>query len=173
LYLCIPCEILAYAEELKELNTDITNRIEAIERKMMVVDGAPDVDVGPQTTLSGGPVDDPLRRRLLESSAVSDNNDVDTDSGLNPNRFSEGIKVVVSGASNLATAAVSGGLETATTLATTAVSLVAGAEDGEYCSGGFVSFTSLSAANAVRQLVHDKRPFQLEVSQAPDPNDGT
>jgi hypothetical protein len=179
LCLCIPCEKLAYAEELKELNTDITTRIETIERKMMAVDGAPDVDVGPPT-LFRGPVDDPLRsseptrsRILLESSAGSNDGDVDMDSGLDPNLFSEGIKIVVSGASNLATAAVSGGLETASTLATTAVSFVTGAEDGEYCSGGFVSFTSSSVENAARQLVYDKRPFRLEVSQAPDPSDGT
>jgi len=56
-------------------------------------------------------------------------------------------------------------------VATSAISLVKGAHDGEFYSGGFVSFNSLSVTNAARQLVHHASPYDMEVLPAPDPND--
>lgn len=64
------------------------------------------------------------------------------------------------GASKLATHAVG-----------SAVNMVAGDKDGQYYSGGFVSFRTLSLKYAALQMLHNDTPFMMSVSEAPDPND--
>ena len=49
--------------------------------------------------------------------------------------------------------------------------MVAGDRDGEYYSGGFVSFKTLSLKYAALQMLHHDTPFMMSVSEAPDPQD--
>jgi hypothetical protein len=136
----------------------------------MVVDGALDVDVGSQTTLSGGPVDDPLRSSqptrssLLESSAVSSNNDVDTDSGLNPNPFLRASK-------SLCREPAIWPLQPRKSKYAGHYSCVArhGRRRRSLCP----LRVSVRPMLYVKWFTNHKHPFRLEISQALDPNDST
>jgi len=44
-----------------------------------------------------------------------------------------------------------------------------GVEEGAPLSAGFVTFTTLYAANAALQCIYTRTPFQMDVSEAPDP----
>lgn len=59
----------------------------------------------------------------------------------------------------------------AATAAFSAKTLFLGGTDGELMSAGFVSFTKLNAAQTASQIVQCSRPFEMEVTEAPDPQD--
>ncbi|KAL7556780.1 hypothetical protein ACA910_005222 [Epithemia clementina (nom. ined.)] len=61
--------------------------------------------------------------------------------------------------------------KTATGVANRAVTMMLGGEDGEVFPAGFVVFSKLSTTNAALQMVHHQTPFDMEVLEAPDPND--
>ena len=78
-----------------------------------------------------------------------------------------------------ASAAVSKSMKMATGSATAAIgksmkmakSLVGQQEDGHLHSSGFVVFNRIGTANAALQSIHYDAPFQMEVVEAPDPDD--
>ncbi|KAL7578677.1 hypothetical protein ACA910_009816 [Epithemia clementina (nom. ined.)] len=61
--------------------------------------------------------------------------------------------------------------KTATGFANHAVTMIVGGEDGEVFPAGFVVFSKLSTTNAALQMVHHQTPFDMEVLEAPDPDD--
>lgn len=62
----------------------------------------------------------------------------------------------------------------ATTVANSALTIATGVvNDGDTYNGGFVTFKTLTAVHAARQMVHISRPFSVQVLEAPDPRDGT
>jgi hypothetical protein len=50
-------------------------------------------------------------------------------------------------------------------------SYVLGNGDGSPRDSGFVAFTKLSTAHAALQMVHYPKPFEMEVTEAPEPHD--
>ncbi|CAB9506136.1 CSC1-like protein [Seminavis robusta] len=58
-----------------------------------------------------------------------------------------------------------------TRTATDAFKLVLPDQDGHIYSAGFVVFQTLSTTHAARQMLHDEKPYQMEVMEAPDPDD--
>lgn len=88
-------------------------------------------------------------------------------SGIGKSSHSGGIldsihKSVEGGVSNVASTGIG--------LATSAVSMVLGGEEGEPRSGGFISFRKLRSRQAALQMVHNSTPFCMNVSEAPDPD---
>ena len=72
----------------------------------------------------------------------------------------------------LSTGVASKTVSVAASAANTALTIVVGQEDGQIMSAGFVSFTSLNAVHASLQMVQYDHPFEMEVSEAPAPDDG-
>jgi len=55
--------------------------------------------------------------------------------------------------------------------ATGAVKLVLHDADGKIYSAGFIVFSTLSTTQAVLQMVHHEKPYEMEAIEAPDPDD--
>lgn len=113
------------------------------------------------------PVFDCEHRRLLSLSDVS----AERDRGL---FFAEQEQ---SGVSEHTRGLIANGFRTVVTeglseLATTAVTWVMGGEDGEPYGSAFVSFPNLTVTNAALQMVQYSKPFEMDVTHAPDPEDG-
>lgn len=71
-------------------------------------------------------------------------------------------KSVEGGISNIASSGMG--------LATNAVGLLSGGEEGEPRSGGFISFKKLRSRQAALQMIHNATPFCMNVSEGPDPD---
>lgn len=56
-------------------------------------------------------------------------------------------------------------------LGSSAISMLGGYENGEPRNAGFVTFTKLSTKQAALQMIHHPKPFCMDVSDAPDPDD--
>lgn len=56
-------------------------------------------------------------------------------------------------------------------VATTAKSIIVGNEDGAPRDAGFVVFTKLSTTHAALQMIHNSKPYVMDVEEAPDPDD--
>jgi len=215
-----PSILTAYAKELKDLNTEITQRIEVIEQKVQAGFSALQSNVQRDlhtvlTTMESKEDDydeDPL---LLPPPPPPSNTNDDDDDLRQPNREfmdlessllsthptkpAAGIRgtpaqvrrhiamgatrmahtavgtatSVANTAVGTATSAVGTATSAVNTAVGTAAALVAGVPDGDYYSGGFVSFQTLSLTNAALQMVHYGTPFRMEVRHAPDPDDST
>jgi hypothetical protein len=118
-------------------------------------------------------------RMQSEKMAYSDEN-IDDSMVVNGSHsgHGNGMKLIPSSVSKTASGAVGSVLNTAkgaSKLATnavgSAVNLVAGDKEGEYYSGGFVSFRTLSLKYAALQMLHHDIPFMMSVAEAPDPQD--
>lgn len=163
-----PLVLIAYVEQLNELNSDITHRIETIDHKIcphdntsvtshMDQDSISQMDQDSVSLLSvptelGTTRQSPPRQPSLPPLTEAHDDSEQSSSQA----IAKSFQVISAGANKLASQAVS---------------MVKGGEDGTYYSGGFVSFANLSTTNAARQMVHSATPFQLEAAQAPDPND--
>lgn len=166
--------IETYARQLKDLNADVTERIEKVEQKMAQESMPPSpLAAAQQPEPSETMYDDARQSEMNDASETSKGSSSiiqETKAALN-----EGGKVLASGvksATNLAGNAVGSAVGGAVNIAGTAVNMILGSEeDGEYYSGGFVSFSTLSTTNAARQMVHHATPFQFEIRQAPDADD--
>ena len=173
--------IEAYAAEIKKLNKEVTEQIEAIEASM--------AEYGEQFLSSHRQEDDPQTISLLSRTGedsmmsvrqeppVSVTTGDDSGSQQQPQNDDTSTHSSVVGGivGGLATSVAAGARDVtsgAAKLGSAAVNLVTGdAHDGDFFGGGFVTFTSLSYANAARQMVHHAKPFHMEVRQAPDPHD--
>jgi len=71
----------------------------------------------------------------------------------------------------LSTGVASKTVSVAASAANTALTIVVGQGDGQIMSAGFVSFTNLNAVQASLQMVQYDHPFEMEVSEAPAPDD--
>lgn len=56
-------------------------------------------------------------------------------------------------------------------VAKSAAQLIPSTVEGDFYSAGFVTFSSLGFTQAALQMVHHAKPFDIEVSEAPRPND--
>lgn len=168
---------IVFSGELKELNADITERITTIEQKQAGARVVPTREIvmaaedgGPQGSLVSQMGEDDTLEDLPQLQPEGLEDDMagsEENKNTFPNFVPKGAnKLVKGGLDN-----VKGGLKNVKGVAGAAVNLVTGNEDGEPYSAGFVSFKTLSTTNAARQMVHHFSPFNLEVAQAPDPDD--
>lgn len=72
-------------------------------------------------------------------------------------------------AASFLTSGIKNSLATAADAANRARSLLEGAEDGKPHSAGFVTFKTLRAAQAAKQMLQYAEPFAMEVLEAPQP----
>ncbi|GAX10876.1 hypothetical protein FisN_31Hh085 [Fistulifera solaris] len=184
----------AFARELAELNSDISARITVMED---ILSGNASTDALDELNPSARRIfglSKPFKYESTENDKLlsqsdervqSDKlsySDEKIDDSLVANEshsgHGNGIKLLPSSVSKTASGAVGSVLNTAkgaTKVATnavgSAVNLVAGDRDGEYYSGGFVSFRTLSLKYAALQMLHHDTPFMMSVAEAPDPQD--
>lgn len=168
--------IPAYAEELKELNEDIAERITEIEKK-----SKKDQDLNDFT--------DSLSRALGEKSgsmesvsltAIDVETEAETETEADEGSHQTGLQETThSGKSDSTTNNIIGGtskifkksLKSAVAVGDGALDLIKTSEDGEPFSGGFVTFTNLRTASAAIQLLHHHTPHTMKTQEAPDPSD--
>ena len=165
--------IETYSKQLKDLNTDITERIEEVEQKMANETMPSSPSVAAQQEEPSETANEDARETEMTDASESSKASV-LSKGLQETLTESGraLTTGVKTATNLAGNAVGTAVGGAVNIAGTAVNMVLGGEeDGEYYSGGFVSFSTLSTTNAARQMVHHATPFQFETFQAPDPED--
>jgi hypothetical protein len=164
--------IEAYTKELKELNCDVKNRIEAIEAihnetgieaqsqpNVQNVDGGQMLPSGASSMTHQDEEADPLAPNAKEEADVfveyTDTIEDPNGSGRNP--FALGSNVLKATAAAAASTAA-------------AVAKLLEVEDGKFYEAGFVSFSKLSIVHAALQMVH-AAPFEMETFAAPDPKD--
>jgi hypothetical protein len=170
-----------YVNQLKDANKEVKFRLEEIESKTMmnlyagqkseayldrsVFTGSPGSVVRTKQLLRGSmsPVEDPS-----EESNNGTASDVQTDSrsedGATPNEDKKESSNLVSKSLKKLTSNVG-------VVASTAATMIKGLEEGDFYSAGFVSFTDLGTKHAALQMVHHERPFNIEVMEAPGPED--
>lgn len=148
--------IARVAEEIKQLNKDISQRIDAIQAKL--------------------DKDDPLEDELRAQAALCQSLLAESMAALEEGKSKKGRRAPPKEA--LAAASKKSDKESKRESAKSLVSeiskitsLVTGSEDGEYYSAGFVTFKTLSATHAARQLVHHSNPQLMKVEPAPHPKD--
>jgi hypothetical protein len=164
--------IEAYTKELKELNCDVKNRIEAIEAihnetgieaqsqpNVQNVDGGQMLPSGASSMTHQDEEADPLAPNAKEEADVfveyTDTIEDPNGSGRNPFALGSNVLKATAAAAASTAAAVAGLLEV---------------EDGKFYEAGFVSFSKLSIVHAALQMVH-AAPFEMETFAAPDPKD--
>jgi hypothetical protein len=164
--------IEAYTKELKELNDDVKNRVEAIEAihnetgieaqsqpNVQNVDGGQMLPSGASSMTHQDEEADPLAPNAKEEADVfveyTDTIEDPNGSGRNPFALGSNVLKATAAAAASTAAAVAGLLEV---------------EDGKFYEAGFVSFSKLSIVHAALQMVH-AAPFEMETFAAPDPKD--
>lgn len=185
-----------YSDKLREANVDVKQRIEQIEGMITtprVWDlESPENELGSgswyddhvdeQQPLASGPSHDSSQEdHLSESSVTESKEDTRGFFGTSIKLISSATKVATKatkevanvttsatkGATNLAASGVMAGVSGVTNVATNLLHT----NEGEYYSAGFVTFKTLGAKNAALQMVHYSKPFQIEVMEAPRPDD--
>lgn len=161
--------IETYKNELMELNNEVENGLTEIERKIDSLSSIRDF----------GGLSQGIKSALSNDEAISMTSITDMEMGTSPEKSesqNEGPIVAMGGAfnsvGNLASNAVGGALGEVGNLASGAVKILTGAEDGIAHPSGFVVFSKLATTNAALQMVHNSKPFSMEVMEAPDPEDG-
>jgi hypothetical protein len=164
--------IEAYTKELKELNRDVQDRIEAIKTKHNGI-GRPDVKNlgGLQMIPSGASsLTHPAEEaNPLTSANTEEEEDIHvvTEEARGPARGSS-LKPFAVGASAMRASATAATAAAAAAASSAKALLVK--EDGDFYEAGFVAFSKLSVVQAALQMVHGS-PFTLETFAAPDPED--
>lgn len=167
--------ITTYAEELKELNNEISQRITEIEASQRSKDIK---DVEESLSLS-------MNKANTESMSLADNvgmqveteshaDDLSTlaskpypDNTQHSGKSDSTASKLVGASTNL----FKKSLKSAAAVGDGALDLLKGSEDGEPFSGGFVTFTNLRTTSAALQLLHHNKPHVMKVQEAPDPSD--
>jgi calcium permeable stress-gated cation channel len=157
--------IPSYARALREANQTVTELIENIEQSTMGETPAADesqplISAHTSTLLdeeSSPELQSDAETRLLQSTAEDAEDD---------RRSSRGPL------SNLGMGKIAAKSLSATKiLATSASKIIMPTKEGDYLSAGFVTFSSLGVTHAARQMVHHGKPFDIEVVEAPRPDD--
>jgi hypothetical protein len=153
--------IPSYARALREANQTVTELIENIEQSTMgetpVADESQPLITAHSSTLldeeSSPELQSDAETRLLPS----------TDDAR---QYSRG-PLSNLGMGNIAAKSLSA----TKILATSASKIIMPTKEGDYLSAGFVTFSSLGVTHAARQMVHHGKPFDIEVVEAPRPDD--
>jgi calcium permeable stress-gated cation channel len=137
-----------YAKQLKAENKDITERINSLR-------GEADRDL--------------IRSFISADDEVSSSEEADETGFLNF-VHSSARSVVLKVAENTTTVA-NGATGLVASATTQAVNLLAGNEDGQIYSAGFVVFKKLSTVQRALRLTHYEKPYFMECLEAPEPED--
>jgi hypothetical protein len=180
--------IEAYTKELKELNDDVKNRVEAIEAihnetgiEAQSQPNVQNVDGGQMLPSGASSLTYQEEGQMLPSGASSLAYQEEEADPLAPNAKEEADVFVedtnttedASGSGRNPFALGSNVLKATATAAASTAAAVAGlleVEDGKFYEAGFVSFSKLSIVHAALQMVH-AAPFEMETFAAPDPKD--
>uniref|UniRef100_A0A7S2Y2R3 CSC1/OSCA1-like 7TM region domain-containing protein n=2 Tax=Entomoneis paludosa TaxID=265537 RepID=A0A7S2Y2R3_9STRA len=106
-----------------------------------------------------------------ESSKQNNGTDIENPAGDESSAHKSFVSSVAAKTSNLATSMASKTGSQLTHSLGHAVSFVTGSDDGELYPSGFVVFKKISTANAALQMIHHRKPFTMEVIEAPNPKD--
>jgi hypothetical protein len=161
----------AYTKELRELNRDVQDRIEAIETKhkrsgrsdVKSVGGLQNNSSAASSVTHPGEETNPLTAANTEEDIrvfVEEAGGPARGNSRNPLAFGASA-VRASAAAASATAAAA---------ASTAAAALLEVEDGAFYEAGFVAFSKLSVVQASLQMTHG-RPFEMETFAAPEPED--
>ena len=105
---------------------------------------------------------------------VEDENEIDASAGLNSNVENDtrtGLLYTSKTFSAASRAAAGKTLSMAKSATNTASKIMSIRTEGEYYNAGFVTFNSLGTTQAALQMVHHQTPFDVEVLEAPRPDD--
>jgi calcium permeable stress-gated cation channel len=138
-----------YAKQLKAKNKDITERINSLK-------GEADRDL--------------IRSFYSGDDDVSASEEADEETGFFSFVHSSARNVVSRVAENT-TSVATGATGLVASATTQAVNLLAGNDDGQVYSAGFVVFKKLSTVQRALRLTHAEKPYVMECLEAPDPDD--
>ena len=173
--------IETYKTELVELNKQVNEGMDGLKEKIQAMSTA--LELGTQSVALRSFDNDEITSLVPHEQQPETADDNDTTKISTGGKLGLGtvtgalgnVTNVATGAlgnvTNVATSAAGGVVGGAANLATSAVNLVSGTEDGVAHPSGFVTFAKLSTASAALQMVHHPQPFTMEVMEAPDPDD--
>lgn len=183
--------IPTYTAELRQANRTVTELLESLENNISLLPmsraqrelGVDDDDGTTNHNSSLVDLDDAnsigMERDAAKENEVADtlsshsakrldqktvenimSNNIDRDSSNNDNFVNQSVGL-------LATKSLSA----TRTISTSAAKIVQSTKEGEFFSAGFVTFNTLSNTHSIRQMVHHNKPFEIEVMEAPRPED--
>jgi hypothetical protein len=157
----------AYTNDCDQVNPSKSTRSVAFANKS---------DISTHSVLSSksGSSSPLITKSAINTSLLSNNNVGDASDGLNSsmeNSIRNGLLYTSKTFSAASKAAAGKTLSMAKSATSTASKIISNRVEGEYYNAGFVTFTNLGTTHAALQMVHHQTPFQIEVLEAPRPDD--